>query len=138
MKDLYKMTKEELVLRCRRLQSENEGLRDELDDLGECYSYLENKLADINDEMYAIYDVDWFKFRLMEHDLLTEELEDFIDYYLKYHNVVRGWRTCFSGGLFVPKTNKQRKRLRIEPTSKHLKKFNHSMNMQVFWHMMRF
>jgi hypothetical protein len=46
MKDLYKMTKEELIVYCKRLQKENEILKCELDDLSECYSDLESQLID--------------------------------------------------------------------------------------------
>ena len=46
MKDLYKMTKEELIIKCRRLQSENRKLQNELDDLSDSYFELENALAD--------------------------------------------------------------------------------------------
>ena len=46
MKDLYQMTKEELIAYCKRLQRENEILKLELDDLSECYSDLESQLID--------------------------------------------------------------------------------------------
>ena len=42
----YKMTKEELIAECRRLQRENEILKCELDNLSECYSDLESQLID--------------------------------------------------------------------------------------------
>ena len=90
MKDLYKMTKEELILECRRLRSENERLQDELDRLSDCYTEMENQLANtINDldSTDMIYDVDWFKFRLSDCGLMTPQMEEFIDYYLKFHNV---------------------------------------------------
>lgn len=93
MKNLYKMTKEELIARCKRLQSENENLQDELDKLSDCYTELENELADkINflDAIDTIKDVDWFKYRLQLDGLLTPELESFIDYYLKFYNKLGG------------------------------------------------
>ena len=88
----YRLTKEELIARCKKLQSENENLQDELDRLSDCYSEMENQLADrINamDAVEIIKDVDWFKFRLEIDGLLTSELECFIEYYLKFHNVAR-------------------------------------------------
>lgn len=93
MKDLYKMTKEELIARCRNLQSENERLQDELDNLSDCYTEMENQLADqINtlDAVGAIKDVEYFKYRLQLDGLLTPEFESFIEDYLKYYNVVKG------------------------------------------------
>ncbi len=93
MKNFYQMTKEELISRCRKLQSENERLQDELDRLSDCYTEMENNLADkINtlDAVDTIKDVDWFKYRLELDGLLTPQLESFIEDYLKYYNVVKG------------------------------------------------
>ena len=93
MKELYGLTKEQLIARCKKVESENGRLQDELDSLSECYSELEDKLADqINslDAVEMIKDVDWFKYRLRLDDLLTPELESFIDDYLKFHNTVKG------------------------------------------------
>jgi hypothetical protein len=87
------MTKEELVVNCRKLQSENERLQDELDRLSDCYTEMENYLAhkiNILDATDTIKDVDQFKHRLQIDGLLTPELESFIEYYLKYHNEVKG------------------------------------------------
>ena len=88
MKDLYKMKKEELIATCRKLQSENDRLEDELDRLSDCYTEMENKYAD---EVYssdlAIKDVNHFKHRLLLDGLLTPEIESFIEYYLKYYNI---------------------------------------------------
>jgi len=93
VKDLYKMKKEELIAKCKRLQSENERLTDELDRLSDCYTEMENESADLfnalnNDNV--IKDVDWFKFKLEIEGLLTPQLESFIETYLKYHNEGRG------------------------------------------------
>ena len=93
MKELYRMTKEELIARCRNLQSENERLQDELDRLSDCYTEMENDLADkINtlDAVDTIKDMDWFKYRLELDGLLTPQLESFIEDYLKYYNAVKG------------------------------------------------
>lgn len=89
MKDIYKMIKEELIAKCKRLQSENERLQDELDSLSDCYSELENQYADQVNMMEAsdsIKNVAYFKLRLELEHLLTPELESFMEDYLKYHN----------------------------------------------------
>ena len=93
MKDLYKMRKEELIAHCKRLQSENERLTGELNDLSDCYTELENESADLfnalnNDNV--IKDVDLFKFKLEVDGLMTQDLEDFITKYMKFYNVERG------------------------------------------------
>ena len=92
MKELYKMTKEELVAKCRKLQSENKFLRDELDHLNDCYYQLENCYADaINaEDQPDIVDLEYFKYRLELDGLLTPQLESFIEDYLKYYNEVKG------------------------------------------------
>lgn len=91
--NLYKLTKEELIARCKRLQSENERLEGELDNLSDYYSEMENKCADaINalDGGFAIKDVQLFKFKLELEGLLTPQLESFIDNYLRYYNEIGG------------------------------------------------
>ena len=93
MKELCRMTKEQLIARCRNLQSENERLQDELDRLSDCYTEMENDLADkINtlDAVDSIRDMEYFKYRLQLDGLLTPQLESFIEDYLKYYNVVKG------------------------------------------------
>ena len=93
MNGFYRMTKEELIARCRNLKSEVENLKDELDRLSDCYTEMENDLADkINtlDATDIIKDVDHFKYRLELDGLLTPQLESFIEDYLKYYNVVKG------------------------------------------------
>ena len=85
--NLYKLTKEELIARCKRLQSENERLQDELDKLSDCYSEMENQCADaINTLDNTIQDMDWFMFKLEIEGLLTPQLKSFIEIYLKYYN----------------------------------------------------
>lgn len=91
--NFHGMTKEELVAKCRRLQAEVERLQDELYRLSDCYTEMENDLADkINslDVVDSIKDMDWFKYRLELDGLLTPQLESFIEDYLKYYNVVKG------------------------------------------------
>ena len=90
MKDLWRMTKEELIARCRNLQSENERLQDELDSLSDCYCEMENQLADQINGSDAIKDMEWFRFKLELDGLLTPQLEHFIETYLKYYNGEKG------------------------------------------------
>lgn len=90
MKNLWKLTKEQLITECKKLQSENERLQDELDMLSDSYSEMENDLADMANSLDVadtIKDVDCFKFRLQHCGLLTSELESFIEDYLKFNNV---------------------------------------------------
>ena len=91
MKELYKMTKEELIASCKRLQSENERLKDELNNLSDCYVEMENELADkINylDGMNCIVNVGYFKWRLEIDGVMTPQLESFIENYLKFYNEI--------------------------------------------------
>ena len=93
MSSFYGMTKEELIATCRKLQSENETLQDELDRLSDCYVELENQLAEttnILDSADTIKDIGWFKWKLQLDNLLTPELEKFIEDYMKFNNIVRG------------------------------------------------
>lgn len=104
------MTKEELIARCKRLQSENERLNDELDNLSDCYTELENESADaLNalDDMNIIKDLDLFKFRLEIEGLLTPQLESFIETYLKYYNEGRSVEKCSSKHAVNVKKNFQ-------------------------------
>lgn len=90
---LYKLTKEELIARCKRLQSENERLQGELNNLSDSYTEMENMCADaVNtlDNADTIRDMNWFKFKLEVEGLLTPQLESFIETYLKYYNERRG------------------------------------------------
>ena len=85
------MTKEQLITECKKLQSENERLQDELDRLSDCYTEMENVLADNTlDAVDSIKDTEWFKYRLELDGLLTPQLESFIEDYLKYYNIVKG------------------------------------------------
>lgn len=45
-----------------------------------------SKLKDILDNFSGIVDVEDFKYRLRLDNLLTPELEDFIEYYMRYRN----------------------------------------------------
>ena len=93
MNNFHNLKKEELIARCRKMQSEIEKLQDELDRLSDCYTEMENTLADtINtfDSVDSIKDIGWFKYILQLDGLLTPQLESFIEDYLKYYNVVKG------------------------------------------------
>ena len=88
MKELWNMTKEELIAKCRRLQLENENLQDELDRLSDAYSDLENDFAEIAnafDSLSGVGDINWFIHRLELDGLMTPELYDFIENYLKFY-----------------------------------------------------
>ena len=74
---------------CRRLQLKNEELQHEIDELNSCYTEMENQLAErinILDNTDTIKDVNYFEWRLQLENMLTTELESFIEDYLKYHN----------------------------------------------------
>lgn len=45
-----------------------------------------SKLKDVMDSFNGIVDVEDFKYRLRQDNLLTPELEDFIEYYMRYRN----------------------------------------------------
>ena len=86
------MTKAELEAENKELKEKVENLEDEITGLEEAYSEMENKLYEYvyeyanNPESLGIKDIDNFRFRLKVENLYTEELENFIEYYLKYHN----------------------------------------------------
>ena len=92
MKELYRMTKEELIAKCRKLQSENDKLQCELGRLSDCYGEMEKDLADAINALDNpdIADLEHFKYRLELDGLLTPQLESFIEDYLKYYNVEKG------------------------------------------------
>lgn len=93
MKELCKLTKQELISLCRKLQAENEDLQFEMDNLSDSYTELENELVDrINtlDCIDSIKNVKWFLWKLDLEGLLTPQLESFIENYLKFHNIVEG------------------------------------------------
>lgn len=90
---LYKMTKEELIAKCKRLESENNRLQDELEKLSDCYTEMENKYVDaVNtlDDDIVIKDVMVFKYRLQIEGLLTPQMESFVENYMKWYNETRG------------------------------------------------
>ena len=82
------MKKAELDAENKELKEKVENLEDEITGLEEAYTEMEHKLYEYanNPEALGIKDIDNFRFRLKVENLYTEELENFIEYYLKYHN----------------------------------------------------
>lgn len=52
-----------------------------------------SKLEDILDNFNGIANIEDFKYRLRQDNLLTPELEDFIKYYMRYRNkeILKEW-----------------------------------------------
>ena len=94
MADLQKLKKAELLERCKRLQEEKEELEKQIDDLNGFYVEMENELAErINalDRNDYIKDMRWFRWQLQAENLLTPELANFIEDYLKNNNLICEW-----------------------------------------------
>ena len=82
------MTKAELQKDRDEWKEEAESLQDELDSLNEAYAELEEqdyKLSN-NMDINSIYNLDDFIFRLKVDDLYTDELEKFIEDYMRFYN----------------------------------------------------
>ena len=82
------MTKAELQKDRDAWKEEAESLQDELDSLNEAYTELEEinyKLSN-NMDINSIYNLDDFIFRLKVDDLYTDELEKFIEDYMRFYN----------------------------------------------------
>ena len=82
------MTKAELQIDRDEWKQQAESLQDELDSLNEAYSELEEinyKLSN-NMDINSIYDLEDFIFRLKVYDLYTDELEKFIEDYMRFYN----------------------------------------------------
>ena len=81
------MTKAELEKDRDEWKQQAESLQDELDALDEAYTELEKENFDLsNDICGGIKDIDRFIYRLKLEDLWTDELGDFLENYLKFHN----------------------------------------------------
>lgn len=78
----------ELKEKVETLEDEITGLEEAYSEMEEAYSEMENKLYEYanNPEALGIKNINNFRFRLKVENLYTEELENFIEYYLKYHN----------------------------------------------------
>ena len=82
------MTKAELQKDRDEWKQQAESLQDDLDSLNEAYSELEEinyKLTN-NMDINCIYNLDDFIFRLKVDDLYTDELEKFIEDYMRFYN----------------------------------------------------
>lgn len=96
--DLENLSKAELIEKLLSLQTEYNELSDEKLDMDIEYDWVYNRYEELFEEhnQYKedidngniICDVNWFKFILDRYNLLTDELKDFIDFYIK--NVNRG------------------------------------------------
>ena len=82
------MTKAELQKDRDEWKEEAESLQDELDSLNEAYAELEEQNYKLTNNMdiNSIYDLDDFIFRLKVDDLYTDELEKFIEDYMRFYN----------------------------------------------------
>jgi chromosome segregation ATPase len=83
------MTKAELEQRVKELEEEVESLQNELDDENEAYTELENKNWELNNMIYkgeCAVDMNDFRHRLKIDGLMTDELESYIDNYMKFYN----------------------------------------------------
>lgn len=67
-----------------------ESLQDELDYLNEAYTELEDENFELTQQLEqydsSIKDVSYFKSMLAMENLLTSELEEFMDYFMRWHN----------------------------------------------------
>ena len=80
MKKLCEMTKLELIEKCEELSNEYDRLNDS-------YCEIENLYANsVNSSDDTIKDINHFKWRLQIEGLLTPQVEEFIENYLKYYN----------------------------------------------------
>ena len=91
---LQKLKKAELIEMCKKLLEEKEELEKQIDDLNGFYVEMENELAErINalDRNDYIKDMRWFRWQLQAENLLTPELANFIEDYLKNNNLICEW-----------------------------------------------
>ena len=83
------MTKLQLINENKRLREENESLISNYENLSDLYCEMENKYVDLQNKFDSdcmIKDVEIFKWRLRLDGLLTPELEEFIEHYVRYYN----------------------------------------------------
>ena len=82
------MTKAELQKDRDEWKQQAESLQDDLDSLNEAYTELEEINYKLSNKMdtNSIYDLEDFIFRLKVDDLYTDELEKFIEDYMRFYN----------------------------------------------------
>lgn len=81
-----------VILDCKesvKLEVSRAELLDHIANLESYIANLENEMLDLTCSPTAIFDVSHFKFRLQIDGLLTSELNDAIDVYLKHYNINR-------------------------------------------------
>ena len=86
-----KMTKAELEDLVKKQAVQIEELEGQLADGDGFYAEMEYQVADLSRKLEkleenGIYDLNNFKWRMQMDGLLTPQLEDFIENYLKFHN----------------------------------------------------
>jgi predicted RNase H-like nuclease (RuvC/YqgF family) len=83
------MTKAELEQRVKELEEEVESLQNELDGEYEAYTELENENYELTWRLEtggSVVNMNDFKYRLKIDGLMTDELNEFIDNYMKFYN----------------------------------------------------
>ena len=83
------MTNLQLTNENKRLKEENEDLKSNYDNLSDLYCEMENKYADLVnniDSGNSITNIENFKWKLNVNGLLTPELKEFIECYVRYYN----------------------------------------------------
>jgi regulator of replication initiation timing len=83
------MTKTELEQRVKELEEEVESLNDELNGEYEAYTELENENYELTRRLEtggSVVNMNDFKYRLKIDGLMTDELNEFIDNYMKFYN----------------------------------------------------
>ena len=78
-----------VIADCKESVKLNASRAELLDHIANLESYianLENEISELTCDSTAIFDVSHFKFRLQLDGLLTSELNDAIDVYMKYYN----------------------------------------------------
>ena len=81
------MTKAELEKDRDEWKQQAESLQEELDALNEAYTELEKENFDLSNDIFGgIKDIDRFIYRSKLEDVWTDELGDFLENYLQFHN----------------------------------------------------
>lgn len=93
--EVTKLTKSEILNEYKKLLEDYEELESEYSDLNDWAGEQENAAYNANKKLEkvmriknysSILSITSFKRRLLLENLLTDELEDFIDNYLRYYN----------------------------------------------------